>query len=67
MKQIKMKQEGFVASSACVSCHTTLVVNSRFKCVTFQDLEDEEQFSDEEYEKFQKEYHEKIKVSILCS
>ena len=48
-----------------VSCR--VVVNSRFKCVTFQDLEDESQFSDEEFEKFQKEYHEKHKVRILCS
>ncbi|KAK2171087.1 hypothetical protein NP493_1104g03003 [Ridgeia piscesae] len=33
----------------------------------WEDLEDEEQFSDEEYEKFQKEYHDKHKVNILCS
>ena len=47
--------------------YRVILVNSRYKYVTFQDLEDEEQFSDEEYEKFQKEYHDKHKVNILCS
>ena len=47
--------------------YRVILVNSRIKCVTFQDLEDESQFSDEEFEKFQKEYHDKHKVSKLCS
>ena len=33
-------------------------------CLNFQDLEDNDQFSDEEFEKFQKEYHETHGVSI---
>ena len=47
--------------------YRVILVNRRFNCVTFQDLEDESQFSDEDFEKFQKEYHEKHKVSELCS